>query len=151
MMTHQHYHHRGWTEVGHWEVAVKDIFGGNYGRKPGAYIYIVRYSKICVYVGMTRGKLYERLSRHIRERSNVGSAMEVDSAKAYLGWSVYVIKVEGELEAAERYYIRKLRPPMNIEENNNCQENVTETVRIFNRRYRPDPFFKYRKTQKHWE
>jgi hypothetical protein len=147
-MTDKKYQHRGWSEFGHWEVNLKYIFRGNYGRKPGNYIYVVRYSRICVYVGMTRGSIYDRLSRHIGERSNLGVAIEADIQKDYLGWSVYVIKVEGELEAAERYYIRKLRPPMNIEENNNCQENVTETVRIFNRRYRPDPYFKYRKRRK---
>ena len=42
-------------------------------------------------------------------------------------------------------------PPMNIEDNNNNQENVTETVRIFKRNYQPDPYFKYRRRKRRSE
>jgi ribonuclease HI len=142
---------KGWKEITQAEFDLAEVLQGVCGRENGDFIYVVRYCRIPVYIGMTRDTVNNRIWRHIKEHSNLGVAVMADRRKDFAGWSVLVIQVEGEIEAAERYHIRRVRPPMNIEDNNNNQENVTQTVRIFKRNYQPDPYLKYRRRKRRSE
>jgi hypothetical protein len=130
--------HRGWREPHTTILPLADVLAGTTGLGATPALYVARYCGIPVYIGMTRSTITGRFVRHIHERSNLGVAMQSDAHRTYAGWSVQIMLIEGELEAAEHYYIRLLQPPFNIMDTAHTQEQVTRSVRIFRRHFSPD-------------
>src|SRR2546430_905761 len=52
---------RRWKEIKQAEFDLADVLHGSCGRESGDFIYVVRYCKIPVYIGMTRDSINNRM------------------------------------------------------------------------------------------
>src|SRR5215217_3611673 len=58
---------RGWKEIRQTEFDLAEVLQGSCGRDNGDFIYVVRYCRIPVYIGMTRDTINNRIWHHIKE------------------------------------------------------------------------------------
>ncbi len=106
----------GWTQ-GEWHGAAwVDLRGADAKGEPRhPIVYVVKdETGRVLYVGQTRYGLRRRIQQHMNsEKSSLGhSAWRADS-KSIVLWTVEAAIIHGDLDAAERHYIRMLAPVFN--------------------------------------
>lgn len=140
---------QSWTVEGIWRVKLSAILDGPYGQKEGDYVYAVIFCNIPIYVGKTTTSIRQRLIHHLgyggAEISNLGLVLRSEHKNKYQGWSVEVMKVQGNLAEAEELFIRRLRPPLNKEFTRHTEEQVKVFINEFRKNSRARKTRKARK------
>lgn len=102
-----------WTETTCHDALLHDLlFQYAYGVKPNQYVYIVYKENTCIYVGQTAQNVIDRLWRHIKSESDLG--LWIKDHNPIVDVRCKFIVISGDLSAAERYYISRNDPELNI-------------------------------------
>lgn len=105
-----------WWEPSRTSMPLAQFFNEGHGRRRGGkHLYFVRYGEEVVYIGLTTIGVANRLHNHRKNKSRLGRAIDAAMPLLY-GWSIEVVEVEGDLEKAEAYYIRRIAPLLNVSE-----------------------------------
>lgn len=104
-----------WSERTHYIVPLYDFMAQEtFGKKRGAYVYGVSVGEQWVYAGQTTTGARTRLWKHVSVGSGSGFGSwiimhEHDNPQP----TCHIVLVDGDLNAAERYYISRYNPELN--------------------------------------
>lgn len=128
-----------WNIKATYKMPLSDVLYGKYGKKEGQYVYMILFTGMVWYVGMTRQGVRWRLFEHIRQKSNIGKEMreylfeETDGIKRFIweNWRLFDVKVliiDGDLEVAEKTLIKTYQPVCNQVHCKECGVYLEEEI-----------------------